>query len=51
MLRPGGGNATKVLMGVLAAVWVLDLVTRGLVDGLLVMSNEAVVRRRSSGGW
>jgi membrane associated rhomboid family serine protease len=42
VLRPGGGNVTKVLMGVLAAVWLLNLVSRGLVDALLVMSNEAV---------
>ena len=41
-LRPGGGNVTKVLMGVLAAVWIVDLVTRGLVDARLIMSNEAV---------
>ena len=36
------GNVTNVLMGVLAAVWLLNLVTRGLVDALLVMSNEGV---------
>jgi membrane associated rhomboid family serine protease len=42
VLRPGSGNTTYVLMGVLAAVWVLNLVTRGLVDGLLAMSNQAV---------
>jgi membrane associated rhomboid family serine protease len=42
VLRPGGGNVTKVLMGVLAAVWLLDLVSRGLVDALLAMSNQAV---------
>ena len=42
VLRPGGGNVTKVLMIVLAAVWLLNLVSRGLVDGLLMMSNEAV---------
>lgn len=42
VLRPGGGNATKVMMGLLALVWLLDLVTRGLVSGLFVMSNEAV---------
>ena len=42
VLRPGGGNVTKVLMVVLAAVWLLDLITRGLVSGLLLMSNEAV---------
>ena len=41
-LKPGGGSATKVLMGVLAATYVLNLITRGLVAGLLVMSNEAV---------
>jgi membrane associated rhomboid family serine protease len=29
-------------MGVLAGVWLLDLVTRGLVDGMLIMSNQAV---------
>jgi membrane associated rhomboid family serine protease len=29
-------------MGVLGAVWLLNLVTRGLVHALLVMSNEAV---------
>ena len=42
VLRPGGGNVTKVLMGVLAAVWLLNLVSRGLVNALLVMSNDAV---------
>ena len=42
VLRPGGGLATKVAMGTLAAVWVLDLVTRGLVTGLLAMSNGFV---------
>lgn len=41
-LKPGGGSATKVVMGILIATYVLDLVTRGLVAGLLVMSNEAV---------
>jgi membrane associated rhomboid family serine protease len=42
VLRPGGGNVTKVLMVLLGAVWLLDLVSRGLVDGLLMMNNEAV---------
>jgi len=42
VIRPGSGSTTYVLMGVLAAVWVLDLVTRGLVDALLIMSNQAV---------
>jgi len=41
-LNPGGGSATKVLMAVLAAVWLLNLVSRGLVESLLVMSNGAV---------
>jgi membrane associated rhomboid family serine protease len=41
-IRPGSGSTTYVLMGVLAAVWLLDLVTRGLVDGMLIMSNQAV---------
>ena len=42
VLRPGGGNATKVLMGAIGLVWLLDLITRGLVDQMLVMINEAV---------
>jgi membrane associated rhomboid family serine protease len=42
VLRPGGGNVTKVLMGVIAAAWLLNLVSRGLVDALLIMSNQAV---------
>ena len=42
VVRPGSGSTTYVLMGVLAAVWLLDLVTRGLVDGMLIMSNQAV---------
>lgn len=41
-LRPGGGTATKVLMGVLAVSYVLDLVTRGLLSSMLFMSNQAV---------
>ena len=41
-LNPGGGSATKVLMGVLAGVWLLNLVSRGLVESLLMMSNGAV---------
>jgi membrane associated rhomboid family serine protease len=40
--RPGTGSTTYALMGVLAGVWLLDLVTRGLVDGMLIMSNQAV---------
>lgn len=42
VVRPGSGSTTYVLMGVLAAVWLLDLVARGLVDALLIMSNQAV---------
>jgi len=41
-LSPGGGSATKVVMGVLTAVFVLDLVTGGLATNLLAMSNQAV---------
>jgi membrane associated rhomboid family serine protease len=41
-LKPGGGNATKVVMAVLAVEWVLNLVSGGLLDSLLIMSNEAI---------
>ena len=41
-ISAGGGAATKTLMGTLAGVWVLDLVSRGLLLGLLAMSNLAV---------
>jgi membrane associated rhomboid family serine protease len=41
-VRPDGAVVTKVLMGVLAAVWVLDFVTGSLVTSLLFMSNGAV---------
>ncbi len=41
-LGAGGGNVTKILMAAIGLVWLLDLVTRGLVDTMLVMSNEAV---------
>ena len=42
VLKPGGGTATKVVMAALAGEWVLNLVSRGLLDGLLVMSNQAI---------
>ena len=42
ILKPGGGTATKVVMAVLTVEWVLSLVSGRLLDGLLVMSNEAV---------
>ena len=42
VLQPGSGNTTYVLMGVLGAIWVLSLVTRGLVTNLLIMSNGLV---------
>jgi membrane associated rhomboid family serine protease len=42
VLRPGTGSTTYLLMGVLGAVWLLDLVTRGLVSNLLIMSNQLV---------
>ena len=42
ILKSGGGTATKVLMGALAVEWVLNLVSGGLLNQLLVMSNEAI---------
>jgi membrane associated rhomboid family serine protease len=42
VLKPGGGTATKVVMGALVVEWVLNLVSGGLLNGLLVMSNEAI---------
>ena len=41
-LTARGGTATKVLMGIVAGVWVLDLITGRLATGLLIMSNEGV---------
>ncbi|HEX6757122.1 MAG TPA: rhomboid family intramembrane serine protease [Propionibacteriaceae bacterium] len=41
-MKPGGGNATKVVMAALVAEWVLNLVSRGQLDRLLVMSNQGV---------
>ena len=38
----GTGNATKILMGVLLGVFVLNLVSRGALLSLLVLSNNAV---------
>ncbi|WP_375423158.1 rhomboid family intramembrane serine protease [uncultured Friedmanniella sp.] len=38
-LTTGGGTATKVVMGVLVAVYVLDLISANLLQGLMVMSN------------
>jgi membrane associated rhomboid family serine protease len=43
-LAPRDGRATYVLMGLLAGVFVLDLITRGLVADLLVMFNIAVLQ-------
>jgi membrane associated rhomboid family serine protease len=42
VLKPGGGTATKVVMGALAVEWVLNLISGGLLNQLLVMSNEAI---------
>jgi membrane associated rhomboid family serine protease len=42
ILKPGGGTATKVVMGALAVEWVLNLFSAGLLNQLLVMSNEAI---------
>ena len=41
-LKPTGGSMTKILMVVLAVVYVLDLVTRGLLSNWLVMANELI---------
>ncbi len=41
-LSARGGTMTKVLIGTLVGVWVLDLITRGLVSGLLVMFNQGI---------
>lgn len=42
-ITAGGGSATKVLMGLLVAVWVLDLITLGRFgSGLLIMANDAI---------
>lgn len=41
-LSPGSSRATYALMGILGAVFVLDLVTRGLATQLLAMGNVAV---------
>ena len=41
-LRQGGGAATKVVMGVLAVVYLLDLVSGGFATAVLAMSNPAV---------
>lgn len=41
-IRAGGGLVTKIIMGALAGVWVLDLVSRGLLGGLLAMNSSYV---------
>ena len=41
-LKPTGGSMTKILMVVLAVVYVLDLVTRGLLSSWLVMATEFI---------
>ncbi|GAA1437467.1 rhomboid family intramembrane serine protease [Microlunatus lacustris] len=41
-LRPDGAVVTKVLMAVLAGVWLLDFITGDLATSLLFMSNAAV---------
>jgi membrane associated rhomboid family serine protease len=43
-VRPGTALATKVVMGALVAVWLLDLLTRGLATTLLAMSNGYVAQ-------
>ena len=39
----GDGSVTKVIMGIVAGVWLLNLVSRGLLLNLLALSNVAVV--------
>jgi membrane associated rhomboid family serine protease len=41
-ISPNGQRATVAVMTALVVIWVLDLVSRGLLDRLLVMSNFAV---------
>jgi membrane associated rhomboid family serine protease len=41
-MKPGGGTATKVLMGVVGGLWLLNLITLGLVASATVLSNQAV---------
>lgn len=41
-VRPGSPIATQGLMVALGGVWVLDLITGGLLGSLLLMSNSAV---------
>lgn len=41
-IRPGGAQATKILMGTFVGIWLIDLVTGGLASGLLAMSNGYV---------
>ena len=43
-VSPSTGIATKVLMGVLAAVWLLNLVSGNLVAGLLLLDNASVAQ-------
>jgi membrane associated rhomboid family serine protease len=43
-LSTRGGIATKVLIGVIIGMYVLDLISRGLLGGLLGMSNFAVLQ-------
>lgn len=41
-LTPSGGIGTKVIMGILAAVWAVDLLTRGWLSFQLVLINQGV---------
>jgi membrane associated rhomboid family serine protease len=41
-MRSGGGMVTKVLMGVLAAIYVLNLLSQDLLLSLLAFSNTAI---------
>jgi membrane associated rhomboid family serine protease len=41
-IKPGGGPGTKAVMGAVAGVYVLDLISLGVVGSLTVLVNQAV---------
>lgn len=41
-VKPDGGIGTKVILGAIVGLWVLNLVTRGAVLSALALSNDAV---------
>jgi membrane associated rhomboid family serine protease len=43
VIKPGGGSATKVIMGLLVAVWLVDLVSMtGIASQVLSMYNVGI---------